>query len=146
MRNRGLIRAGLAVLTVAAAGPGGWALFAPESFYLDFPTKGRAWVASLGAYDEHLIRDVGALFLALAIVCAAATVIMEVRLVRTAALAYLVFGVPHLIFHATHRGTLESTDNAINLALLGGGVAVAALVLLLSAGGSRGEESADLSR
>ena len=39
----------------------------PRSFYDDFPL-GRGWIAaSGGAYNEHLVRDVGALFLALAI-------------------------------------------------------------------------------
>jgi len=47
----------------------------PRSFYDDFPL-GRGWIAaSGGAYNEHLVRDVGGLFLALVIasLCTAAT-------------------------------------------------------------------------
>jgi hypothetical protein len=37
------------------------ATFAPDSWYDDFPL-GRGWVAvEDGAYDEHLVRDVGEL-------------------------------------------------------------------------------------
>ena len=40
-----------------------YALFFPRSFYGDFPL-GRGWVEALPAYNEHLVRDVGGLFLA----------------------------------------------------------------------------------
>lgn len=44
------------------------AAFAPRSWYDDFPL-GRGWIAAEGStYDEHLVRDVGVLFLALIIV------------------------------------------------------------------------------
>ena len=46
------------------------ATFAPESWFEDFPL-GRGWVAAEGGvYDEHLVRDVGVLFLALIAVTA----------------------------------------------------------------------------
>ena len=45
--------------------PGAWAAIAPESFYWDFPKIRSAWVSSDGPFNEHLIRDVGAFFLAL---------------------------------------------------------------------------------
>lgn len=46
------------------------ASFAPESWFDDFPL-GRGWVAAGGgSYDEHLVRDVGVLFLALFVVTA----------------------------------------------------------------------------
>lgn len=48
--------------------PGIWAAFLPESFYGDIPAIRPAWVAVDGPYNEHLIRDVGAMFLALAVV------------------------------------------------------------------------------
>ena len=44
------------------------AAFAPRSFFENFPV-GRGWIAAEGgSYDEHLVRDVGVLFLALVIV------------------------------------------------------------------------------
>ena len=44
------------------------AAFAPRSFFDDFPL-GRGWIAAEGGgYDEHLVRDVGVLFIALILV------------------------------------------------------------------------------
>ena len=40
-----------------------WITISPSSFYEDFPL-GRGWVEALPAYNEHLMRDVGGLFLA----------------------------------------------------------------------------------
>ena len=45
-------------------GVGLQALFTPRSFYDDFPL-GRGWVAMDGPYNQHLVRDVGSLNLAL---------------------------------------------------------------------------------
>jgi hypothetical protein len=38
---------------------------APAGFFSRFPFAGHAWVALLPPYNEHLVRDVGALSLAL---------------------------------------------------------------------------------
>jgi hypothetical protein len=46
------------------AWPAGW----PRSFYDDFPWPGHPWVAPLGAYNEHLLRDFGGMNLAMAVV------------------------------------------------------------------------------
>ena len=46
---------------------GAWALLAPGSFYEDFTALGRGWIYAWPPYDEHLLRDVGALNLALAV-------------------------------------------------------------------------------
>ena len=55
-------------LNALGAFVGAWALAAPRSFYDGFPMPGLlgAWVASDGPYNEHLVRDVGSLYLALA--------------------------------------------------------------------------------
>jgi hypothetical protein len=59
----GLIAVSILPVAVQAA-------FAPQSFVDDFPL-GRSWVARSGdVYDEHLVRDVGALLLALMIATA----------------------------------------------------------------------------
>ena len=60
----GRVRLMLWVLAVSAFGVGVQAAFFPRSFYDDFPF-GRGWVAMDGRYNEHLIRDVGVLNLAL---------------------------------------------------------------------------------
>ena len=64
------MRALLAALAVSAAYPGAWATFAPRSFFADFPGAGRHWTAGLPAYSEHLVTDVGAFYLAFALLFA----------------------------------------------------------------------------
>ena len=98
---------------------GAWALLAPTSFYDDFPL-GRGWVEALPAYNEHLVRDVGELFLATAVVLFAAAIYLERRLVLTAIAAYLVWAVPHTVYHAFNLepyGTADAIGNGIALVL-----------------------------
>ena len=57
-------------LALTGAVVGAWALLVPASFWSDFPGSGLGWVAAAGPYDEHLVRDVGALYLALGVVLA----------------------------------------------------------------------------
>ncbi len=41
--------------------------FAPISSYDAFPGLGLSWLPQLGPYNEHLVKDVGAMLLALAV-------------------------------------------------------------------------------
>jgi hypothetical protein len=96
-----------------------WALLAPTSFYDDFPF-GRGWVALLPAYNEHLMRDVGELFLASAVVVLAAAIYLEGRLVVTAIVSYLTWAIPHTIYHFFNLepyGSADAVGNVIVLAL-----------------------------
>lgn len=52
---------------------GVWAAGFPQSFYDSFPGFGFVWISVDGPFNEHLIRDVGSLYLALAAASAAAT-------------------------------------------------------------------------
>lgn len=105
-----LRRVALWVLAVSSTVVGAWALAAPRSFYDDFPGLGRVWVAVDGPFNEHLVRDVGALNLALAFVAATALVTGSVLVARAAGGAALVFGVPHLAYHALHLDGFEAAD------------------------------------
>ena len=114
------LRAGLGLLAVAATVVGAWALAAPRSFYDDFPGGGRSWVSAVGPYNEHLVRDVGGLNLALALLLVAAAVLLERRLVIIVLAAYLVNAVPHFIFHVSHMDELSTGDQVgqtVSLAL-----------------------------
>jgi hypothetical protein len=96
-----------------------WALFAPSSFYGDFPF-GRGWVAALPAYNEHLMRDVGELFLATGLVLVLAAFWLERRLVLTAIWSYLLWSVPHAIYHFFNLepyGTGDAIGNVVALSL-----------------------------
>lgn len=103
MRSTGesWLRIGLLLLAAAPIAVGTWALFIPRSFYDDFPVTGRHWVSSLPPYNEHLVRDVGALNLALGVLLATAAILLGRRLVRASLIAWLVYAVPHFAFHLT---------------------------------------------
>lgn len=125
-----LPRAGLAALAFSGAVVGVWALAAPRSFYDDFPGGGRQWVAVDGPFNEHLVRDVGSLNLALAFVVAIAAVTAAPTLMRVAAGAVLVNGVPHLAYHLAHLDLYDTSDKVGNAVSLSLAVVVAAYVLV----------------
>ena len=119
-------------LVLAGLVAGGWALFAPRSFYAGFPGGGRHWVSIDGPYNEHFVRDFGALNLALAAVTAIAAVRLERTVAQAASIAWLVFSVPHLIYHLGHLRHLDAVDRIGNLATLGAVVTLGIAGLALS--------------
>ena len=112
------------LLILMAAGNavvGLWASVAPKSFFdaagLDeFPGAGRHWVAVDGPYNEHLVRDVGVLNLALMAVVIAAMVRPARFLLQVVAGAELIYSAPHLLYHLTHLDPYGSGDK---VALIG---------------------------
>jgi hypothetical protein len=125
---------GLALLGLVGLQVGVWATLSPRSFYDDFPGGGRAWVAADGPYNEHLVRDFGALNLALTAVIAVALVSGAPAVVRAAALAWLVYSVPHLVYHARHLDVYDTSDKILNMTALGGAVLLSAAVLVAGLG------------
>ena len=124
-------------LVVIAAGSGVvgvWAQGFPRSFYDDFPGLGRVWVAVDGPYNEHLVRDVGGLNLGLAFVAVLALVTGSVLLGRAAGGAALLYGVPHLLYHALNTDGYETADAVASLTSLT--IAALAAVLALAAPGT----------
>src|SRR5689334_14001289 len=129
MSNR-VTRVVLALLAISSGIAGVWAAFMPRSFYDNFPGGGHEWVSPDGPYNEHLVRDVGTLNLALTVVTVFAFVVLARSLVLATALAWLVYGVPHLVYHARHLapfGGSDTTTIPVSLAL----AVVGALLLLL---------------
>lgn len=123
--GRGLVRVGLVALGATQGAVGLWALLAPSAWYEGFPGAGRSWLPAYGSFDEHLVRDAGAFLVALAVLLLVAATYMERRLVRVALGTYLVFAVPHLIFHlASDHRLLTSGDQ------IASGVAAALAVAL----------------
>jgi hypothetical protein len=107
------------------------ATFTPRSFFDDFPL-GRGWIAHQGdAYNEHLVRDVGTLFLALVIVTGWTA--WRRWPSRPMAVAWLVQGVLHLVFHARHLDGFDTVDKVGLIATL---VAVPVLALIVLWAGS----------
>ena len=128
MTTQRWVRIALGYLIIVSGQIGAWALFAPRSFYDSFPGLGRAWVSVDGPFNEHLVRDVGALNLALTVLFVAAWVWLDRRLVSVAGGAALVWGVPHAIYHLVNTDGLDGSDLAASLSglvlfvVVGGGL------------------------
>jgi hypothetical protein len=140
MTARTWARIALGYLALVAIQIGVWAQFAPRSFYDDFPGLGRTWVSVDGPYNEHLVRDVGGLYLALSVLVVAAMITLSRTVIIAASVAVLVSGVPHFVYHVTNRDGLSSGDLAMSL----GGLALfAALPVALLAVGDIDRAGAD---
>jgi hypothetical protein len=126
--DKRLMRAGLAIIAIAPAWVGIWATAAPRSFYDDFPGPS-SWVAPLGPYDQHLVRDVGAFQLGLLVVLLYALITLDRRVVQAALVASIVAGLPHLIYHLTATGALSTADNVLSLIGLALPVVIALILL-----------------
>ena len=126
------------------AGGGLWALPFPRSFYDGFPFPGWGWISTLGPYNEHLVRDYGAMNLAMGVLLVSAAVSFERRLSRVALLAYLAFATPHFVFHAAQTHHFSLLHNALQLGSLGFLVLLPVALLVLttvSAPPTRGKSS-----
>jgi hypothetical protein len=108
-----------------------WAQYFPESFYRDFPT-----VDLTPPYSEHLLRDFGGATLGLAVVIGAAVIWPQTKLVIIASCAYLVFAVPHLVFHLDHleNATAGQATLLVSELVIATALPVAAIVLALTRG------------
>ena len=125
LNRRRIAQIALGVIAVLMLPVGVQAALTPRAFYDDFPL-GRAWIEREGsAYSEHLVRDVGALLLALIIVTVWA--LWRHSLARPVATAWLVQGSVHLVYHAGH---LEGYDSVDKLGLIGSLIAVPLLAIV----------------
>ncbi len=131
-----VVRLILGVLGAIQATDGLYALLAPRSFYDDFPL-GRGWVEALPAYNEHLVRDVGGLFLATAVVLIAAAIWLDRRLVLVACVSFLAFAIPHTTWHFFNLGPYDTFDTVANVIALTFMV-VGPLVILVGMARARG--------
>jgi hypothetical protein len=102
------LRVGIWFLGLVEIAIGVVATLTPRVFYDDVPG-----VSLASPYSEHLMRDLGAMNLALAVVTFVAAITMEQLMVRTALTAYLVFAIPHLLFHVTHHQHYPTTTAII---------------------------------
>ncbi len=124
MTYRRWTRIVLGYLAVVSIVIGVWAQLAPRSFFDHFPGFGRAWVNVDGPFNEHLVRDVGGLNLALAAVLIAAMISLTRPLIVAAAAASLATGIPHLVYHLVHADLLSTADAATSI----GGLALFAVL------------------
>ncbi|GAA2514042.1 hypothetical protein [Winogradskya humida] len=118
------------LLAVLATVVGTWAAAFPASFYRDFPSPGWGWVSALGPYNEHLVRDVGGLYLALAVLSVWTWRRPTFALLRVTGGAWLIFNAEHFLWHALHLSVF-STSHAIGI-LVALGVPLLLSILLLT--------------
>jgi hypothetical protein len=126
----------LVILALLGLYVGIWATFFPEAFFTSFPGFGLHWIALSGPYDEHLIRDVGAMYLALTAITIAAALAASAAPGRLAGLAWTVFGAIHFAFHVSHLegGVVDRVGNIVTL-----GLSLALGIVLLLRGADRTE-------
>ena len=110
-------RAALAFLLVSALVIGLTAAVAPRTFYDDFPFVAH-WVELLPPYNEHLVTDVGGLYLGFAVLFAWAAWTLDRTLVRAVCVAWLLTATLHLIFHSGHLDGFSSADAVAEIVTL----------------------------
>jgi hypothetical protein len=127
---RRAVRLALVLLFVQGVIVGAWAAAWPRSFYDDFPGGGRTWVAVDGPYNEHLVRDFGDLNLALAVVTLVALVAFTRVIALAAALGWIVYQAPHLVYHLRHLDLYDTSDKVANVTSLVLALALPIVVLV----------------
>ena len=122
------LRAGLGFLTATQIVVGVWALFLPAQFFA-------LEVVGMGmAYNEHLMRDYGAMTLASGVVLGAATIHLGQWMTRTALVMYLTWAVPHFLIHLTMLDHLAPSTATLLMVALGLAIAMPAGLLVLHHG------------
>lgn len=120
----------MAVLALSALAIGLPASFAPETFYTDYPFY-TSLVSLLPPYNEHLITDVGGLYLGFGVMFAWALLKPSRQLIVPLCAAWIVAQALHFAFHVSHLTgftTAQSVSQTIGLGLY---VLVAALPIAL---------------
>jgi alkylhydroperoxidase family enzyme len=128
MTGKSAVRTVLAAFGFVQLVNGLWALLAPRSFYAEFPL-GRGWVELLPAYNDHLMRDVGGLYLATAGLLLGAAIVRTKATVVIACVSWLMFALPHALYHAFHLGPFGTADAIANPTVLSAAVLLPAWVL-----------------
>ena len=136
MRSALLARLALGYLLAAAALIGLTGTISPRTFYDDFPFLAH-WVDLLPPFNEHLVTDVGGLYLGFAVLFAWSAWTLERALVVPVCAAWLLTAALHLIFHAGHLGGFGTADAIAEIASLALLLAAPALALWAVAPASR---------
>jgi hypothetical protein len=117
MRRPDLTRAALLVLTAYCLFIGFTAAVIPHVFYSDFPFL-QHWVERLPPYNEHLVFDVGGLYLGFAVVLGLAAWRPRRDLVVAACAGFLTVAVPHLAYHALNLSEFGTGEAILELTAL----------------------------
>ncbi|MGO1049097.1 hypothetical protein [Crossiella sp. CA198] len=124
-------RLALVLSALPNAAVGLWALLWPTGFYTDFPGPRTGWVAADGPFNEHLLRDVGGLNLALAITAIGALLMATPAAGRWAGAAILAFNLPHALYHSLHLHAYPQLTDQVLIATSTWAAAALGLLALL---------------
>jgi len=116
---RRLHAAAAALSALLACFVGVWAYFFPQSFYDSFPGVLGSWVSVDGPFNEHLIRDVGAMYLALGGASIGSLIWRSELAFRILGIAWTIFGVLHFAYHALHLSHMPMLDAVGEMIALG---------------------------
>lgn len=125
----------LVYLVIANGLPGIWALFFPQSFFSSFPHLGFGfhWIDTMGAFNDHFIRDIGAFFCALAFLSIYTLFRFEEGTIRLTAYGNIIFSLPHLIYHILMINMFVTRmDKILGIASLAMAVIVPLLILIMA--------------
>lgn len=118
----------LAGTVVLSAVLGVWAYFLPQAFFDHFPIVLGEWVSTDGPFNEHLVRDHGAMYLALGAAGVYGLIRPSLPVYRVLGIVWSVFGALHFayhVWHLDHLGQVEATAQLIALVVaLGLGIAM----------------------
>jgi hypothetical protein len=124
-------RYGLLAVAFGQLGATVQALFAPRSFYEDFPF-GRGWVQAYPSYNDHLIYDYGAYTLGAVVAVVIAAIWLDRRVVQVVTASWLVSATIHLVNHVLTVDRYGTGDAIVNLTGLFLFVAIPAVLLTRS--------------
>jgi hypothetical protein len=110
-------RLSLSLLCASTSAIGLTATLAPRTFYDDFPFLAH-WVDLLPPYNEHLVTDVGGLYLGFALLFGWAAWTLHPTLIRAVSVSWLLTATLHLVFHSTHLERFSTTNAIAELATL----------------------------
>jgi len=117
MKNPRLARGALLLLLVSALAIGLTAFAFPRAFYEDFPFLTH-WVNLLPPFNEHLITDVGGLYLGFAVLIGWAAWTLDRILSQAVSVAWMLTAGLHLVFHAGHLDGFGAADAVAEIAAL----------------------------
>lgn len=122
----------LTVSALLAFFVGIWAYFFPQGFYDSFPGVLGSWVSVDGPFNEHLIRDVGAMYLALGAASIGGLIWRNEIAYRVLGLAWTVFGLLHFLYHAFHLQHMPVAGAIGEMVALGVSLLLGILLLIPS--------------
>jgi len=115
-----LIKTCLAILAFAALSVGLPATFAPGTFFDDYPFFS-SWVGLLPPYNQHLVTDVGGLYVGFGFLFVWALIKPSRQLILPLCIGWFVAQALHFLFHLEHLegfGTADAIAQTVGLALI----------------------------